>query len=90
MHVDVKLPVVSGMDLIKMLGKICYKQKRQRGSHAMLVHLDPPARRVVAPNRAVLRRGAPPGIPKQAGPSRGDFLDLCHQHQRSQDGRGCG
>lgn len=88
MHVDVKLPVVSGMDLIKMLGKTCYKQKHQRGSHAMLVHLDTPARRDVAPSRAVLKRCAPPGIPKQARLSRGDFLDLCHQHQRSQDGRG--
>lgn len=34
------------VDLIKMLGKICFKPKRQRASHVMSAQLDPPARRV--------------------------------------------
>ena len=86
-----KLPVISGTDLIKMLEKICFKPKRQKGSHVMLVHLDPPIRKIVVPKHAGLKRGTLSGILKQAGLSREDFLDLYHhQHQRSQDGRGCG
>lgn len=69
-----RLPVVSGKDLIKVLEKKCFKVQRRKGSHVTLVRDDPPARLTV-PDHREIKRGTLSEILRQAGLSRDDFLD---------------
>lgn len=80
-----KMPVVSGGDLVKVLGKVCFKPARQKGSHMILVHEDTPPRRITIPNHPEIKRGLLCGIIKQAGLSRDDFLDLYGRHHRGRE-----
>lgn len=71
-----RLPVVSGKDLIKALEKKCFKVRRRKGSHVALVRDDPPARLTI-PDHREIKRGTLSAIPRQAVLGRDDFLDLC-------------
>lgn len=84
-----KLPVIPSRDLIKMLEKICFKPRRQRGSHVILVHADPPRREVVIPNHVEIKRGTLCSILTQAGLGRDDFFDLYYKHKRAKNGQDC-
>jgi predicted RNA binding protein YcfA (HicA-like mRNA interferase family) len=42
-----KLPVVSGAECVKALGKIGFELYRQRGSHFVLVRKSPPAQTTI-------------------------------------------
>lgn len=72
-----KLPVVSGSEVVKALGRAGFVFDRQRGSHAFL--WNPETRRTVTvPVHAGedLRRGTLASILRQAGLSAEEFLDL--------------
>lgn len=69
-----RLPVVSGKDLIKALEKKCFKVRRRKGSHIALVRDDPPARLTV-PDHREIKRGTLSEILRQSGLGRDDFLD---------------
>ena len=46
-----KLPVLSGREVIKALGKIGFEPSRQKGSHVVLVRIDSDSKKaVVVPN----------------------------------------
>ncbi len=53
-----KLPVISGADCLKALGKIGFEVYRQRGSHITVVRKHPPAQTTI-PNHKELDRGTP-------------------------------
>lgn len=54
------LPVISGLELIKYLSKNGFETKRQKGSHAFVVHSD--GRRTTIPLHPELDRGTLRGI----------------------------
>ena len=73
-----RMPVVSGKDMIKMLEKKHFKIKGKKGSHVIMVRGDPPGRLTV-PDHREIHRGTLSSILRQAGLSRDDFLDLYRQ-----------
>jgi predicted RNA binding protein YcfA (HicA-like mRNA interferase family) len=70
-----KLPVVSGVQCIKVLEKAGFVVYRQRGSHITLVRTDPKAQTTV-PNHKELDRGTLRAIIRQAGLSVDEFVAL--------------
>jgi predicted RNA binding protein YcfA (HicA-like mRNA interferase family) len=60
-----KLPVVSGAECVKALGKAGFFVCRQRGSHITMVRKTPPAQTTV-PNHKELDRGTLRSFAKQA------------------------
>ena len=72
-----KLPVISGKDLVKIFAKIDYDFDHQTGSHIILRRADPPYRRLTIPNHKEIHKGTLRGIITQAGLTREEFLNLC-------------
>jgi len=70
-----KLPIISGQDCVKALGKAGFYLKRQHGSH-LILRRDEPFCQVVVPNHKTLDRGTLRAIIKQAGLSVEEFLSL--------------
>ena len=66
-----KLPVVSGVEAIRALGRLGFTVIRQRGSHVIL---RKGATGCVVPNHHELKTGTLAGILKQAGISPDDFI----------------
>lgn len=53
-----KLPVVSGDELVKALGKFGYIEVRQKGSHIRMRHAEDPSRKpLTIPRHKTLKRG---------------------------------
>ncbi len=72
-----KLPVLSGHDVIKILTKIGFVQKRQKGSHIILVKEFKEGRKgVVVPNHKEIDKGTLLEIIRQAGLKKEEFLKL--------------
>jgi predicted RNA binding protein YcfA (HicA-like mRNA interferase family) len=70
-----KLPVISGADCVKALGKIGFVVHRQRGSHITVVRQNPPAQTTV-PDHKELDRGTLRAIIRQSGLTVEEFLAL--------------
>jgi predicted RNA binding protein YcfA (HicA-like mRNA interferase family) len=70
-----KLPVVSGADCVKALGKIGFVVYRQRGSHITMVRKIPSAQATI-PNHKELDRGMLRAIIRQAGLTVDEFIAL--------------
>ena len=70
-----KLPVVSGGQVVRALGKIGFVVYRQRGSHITMVRTSPPAQTTI-PNHKELDRGTLRAIIRQAGLTVEEFLAL--------------
>jgi predicted RNA binding protein YcfA (HicA-like mRNA interferase family) len=70
-----KLPVVSGKQCIKTLGKRGFYFKRREGSHITL-RRDVPFTQVVIPDHKELDRGTLRAIIRQAGLSVDEFVRL--------------
>jgi predicted RNA binding protein YcfA (HicA-like mRNA interferase family) len=70
-----KLPVISGRESVKALGKVGFYFKRQECSHIILRRNDPFAQ-VVVPNHKELDRGTVRAIIRQAGISVDEFVKL--------------
>jgi predicted RNA binding protein YcfA (HicA-like mRNA interferase family) len=71
-----RLPALSGREVVKALSQIGYELDRQRGSHMILRHPEPPFRRLVVPDHKEIRRGTLRAIIRQAGFTVTEFLDL--------------
>jgi len=52
-----KLPVVSGAQVVRALGRIGYDVDVQEGSHIILRHVQPPHRRLSVPNHREVAKG---------------------------------
>jgi predicted RNA binding protein YcfA (HicA-like mRNA interferase family) len=70
-----KLPVVSGAECVKALGKVGFVVYRQRGNHITMVRKTSPAQTTV-PNHRELDRGTLRAIIRQAGLTVDEFLAL--------------
>lgn len=71
-----KLPVVSGVDVIKALVKIGYEVDHQTGSHMILRGREPPHRRLTVPRHRELAKGTLRAIIRDAGLTVDEFLRL--------------
>ena len=61
------LPVLSGRQLAKALASLGYAFDRQRGSHIILRHAEPPHRRLVVPDHRELAKGTLRALLRDAG-----------------------
>ena len=71
-----KLPVISGIKVVKALSKIGYEIDHQTGSHMILRHKEEPHRRLTVPNHDEIAKGTLLAIIRQGGLTREEFLDL--------------
>ena len=73
-----RLPVISGKELAKILISICYRLANRKGSHITLIRQGsyPP---VTVPLHSELKRGTLMSILARANLSRTEFLEL-HGH----------
>ncbi|MEM2584751.1 MAG: type II toxin-antitoxin system HicA family toxin [Thermoproteota archaeon] len=71
-----KLPVVSGMDVVKALSKIGYEVDHQTGSHIILRHREKPHRRLTVLKRKEIAKGTLRAIIRQAGLTVEEFIKL--------------
>lgn len=70
------LPVLSGRQLVKALGKAGFAVDRQRGSHIILRQDGPPYRRLTIPDHATLAKGTLRAIIREAGMTIDDLRSL--------------
>jgi len=76
----VKLPRLSGHELIKILAQIGFKKVRQKGSHVMLIKETTQGKvGCVVPLHDELETGTLLAILRQAKISRDEFLDILHK-----------
>lgn len=68
------VPVVSGAEVARALGKAGFERVGQRGSHVKLRHAD--GRTVIVPMHRELARGTLRSILRQAGFSADEFREL--------------
>lgn len=71
-----KLPIISGIKVIKALKKVGYQIDHQTGSHIILRNKDPPYRRLTIPNHRSIAKGTLRAIIKQSGLSKLEFIKL--------------
>jgi len=72
-----KLPVLSGREVVKALGKAGFVPIRQKGSHIILSRNDPSGRKgLVVPDHKEIDKGTLIEIIRQANLTRDEFLKL--------------
>ena len=71
-----KLPVASGLKIVKVLVKIGYEVDHQTGSHLILRHKEEPHRRLTVPNHRGVAKGTLRAIIKQSGLTVEEFIKL--------------
>ncbi len=71
-----KLPILSGQEVIKILGKIGFEVVRQKGSHVYLRHPDGRATVVPLHKGRDIDRGLLRKIIRDVQISRDEFLDI--------------
>jgi predicted RNA binding protein YcfA (HicA-like mRNA interferase family) len=71
-----RLPVVSGRQLIRALEKTGYVVDRQKGSHVVLRHTQPPFRRITVPDHKELAKGTLRAILREAGLTSDELVEL--------------
>jgi predicted RNA binding protein YcfA (HicA-like mRNA interferase family) len=71
-----KLPVLSGRELLRVLGKVGFELDHTTGSHAILRRATPPHVRVTAPPHREVAKGTLRAILRQAGLNREEFKKL--------------
>jgi predicted RNA binding protein YcfA (HicA-like mRNA interferase family) len=72
-----KLPRLSGREVVKILSKQGFVVARQKGSHIILVkQLESGKKGVVVPNHKEIDKGTLLEIIRQAGLTRDEFLKL--------------
>jgi predicted RNA binding protein YcfA (HicA-like mRNA interferase family) len=70
------LPVVSGREIVRALGKIGYALDHQRGSHMVLRQEEAPYRRITVPDHKEVARGTLRAIIRETGLTVADFNAL--------------
>ena len=71
-----KLPRVSGREVVRAFARAGYEVDRQRGSHVVLRHRDPPHRRLVVPDHREVAKGTLRKLIREAGLTVDEFLEL--------------
>ncbi|MFQ5698947.1 MAG: type II toxin-antitoxin system HicA family toxin [Myxococcota bacterium] len=71
-----KLPSISGREVIRAFERVGYEQDRQRGSHIVLRHREPPHRRLVVPDHRTVARGTLPALIREPGLTLEEFASL--------------
>ena len=71
-----KLPVISGIKVVKALSKIGYEIDHQTGSHMILRNKKEPHRRLTVPNHNEIAKGTLLSIIRQSGLNKEEFMDL--------------
>ncbi|MCL7395776.1 MAG: type II toxin-antitoxin system HicA family toxin [Thaumarchaeota archaeon] len=71
-----KLPVVSGLEVVKALSKIGYEVDHQTGSHIILRYKEYPYRRITVPLHREIAKGTLRAIIRQAGLTVEEFVKL--------------
>jgi len=71
-----KLPVASGIDVVKAFSKINYQIDHQTGSHIILRQNASPFRRLTVPNHKEIARGTLRALIRQAGLTVEEFMKL--------------
>ena len=72
-----KLPILSGKDLVKILSKLGHRHVRTRGSHMVVVKQTEKGKKTIpVPNHKELAKGMLKAIINQAGLKQDDFLEL--------------
>ena len=72
----IKLPVIAGKELCKILGKVGYSVDHQTGSHIILRNEYPPHRRLTVPNHKEIAKGTLRSILRQAGLTIEELIEL--------------
>jgi predicted RNA binding protein YcfA (HicA-like mRNA interferase family) len=72
----VKKPVVSGRDVVRALEKIGYELDRQRSSHIVMRHNQPPFCRITVPDHREIAKGTLRAILRQTGLSSDELVAL--------------
>ena len=74
-----KLPVLSGKEVVKALSKVGFQTARQKGSHIILTkQTDSGKKAVVVPSHKEIDIGTLNEIIRQAGLKRDEFLKLLY------------
>lgn len=71
-----RIPIVSGIKVVKALTKIGYETDHQTGSHIILRHKQYPYRRLTVPNHKEIAKGTLRSIIEDAGLTVDAFIDL--------------
>lgn len=71
-----KLPLLSGIEVVKAFAKVGYRLDHQTGSHMILRHKDSPHRRLTVPNHRELSKGTLRAIIRQSGLTVEEFVRL--------------
>ncbi len=72
-----KLPIISGIGVIKRLKRVGYIATRQKGSHVRLERFDgEKIVKITVPLHSVMKKGTLSQIIKQAGLSYEEFIKL--------------
>ena len=71
-----RLPVVSGRELVRALEEVGYVVDRQKGSHIVLRHTEPPFRRVTVPDHKEVAKGTLRAILRHVGLTADDLVGL--------------
>ncbi len=69
-----RLPVLSGEEFVRTVGRIGYALDRMEGSHMILI--GPTGRRLTVPRHRELGRGLLRALIRDAGLTREEFLEL--------------
>ncbi len=71
-----KLPVVSGIEVVKALTKFGFELDHQTGSHIILRRKEPPHLRVTVPNHKEIAKGTLRAIIRDSGLTLEEFVRL--------------
>ena len=71
-----RLPVISGIKVVKALSKIGYEIDHQTGSHIILRNRTYPYRRLTVPNHKELAKGTLRAIIRESGLTLEEFVEL--------------
>ena len=71
-----KLPVVSGIDVVKALARAGYELDHQTGSHMILRRKEPPHLRITVPNHREIAKGTLRAIIRDSGLTIEEFVRL--------------
>jgi len=71
-----KLPVVSGVDVVKALSRAGYVLDHQTGSHMILRRREPPHLRITVPNHKEIAKGTLRAIIRDSGLMEEEFVRL--------------
>ena len=70
------LPRVSGRDAVAAFRRLGYEVDRQRGSHIILRHSEPPHRRLTVPDHREIAKGTLRALIREAGINVEEFRRL--------------